>query len=152
MPSVIEWPAHVRAGIETDFPAVTSDYLPTIVDILNIELPHDRPLDGVSLLPTLRGARTERPTAIGFDFQGKVALSANRYKLIRYPRKAREGNNRQRALDNSDYMLFDLVADRGETNNLADSELEIVTEMKRQLESWQRSCSSSRRGDDYKAK
>jgi len=148
VPSVIEWPAHIESGIETDFPAVTSDYLPTIVDILNIEIPPDRPLDGISLLPALRGTRTERSTAIGFAFQGKVALSGNRYKLIRYPRTAREGNDKQRTLDNSDYMLFDLVFDQGETTNLADSETEIVAEMKQQLELWQRSCLLSRCGGD----
>ena len=150
VPSVIEWPARIESGTETNFPAVTSDYLPTIVDILDIESPLDRPLDGVSLLPTLRGAKSERPTPIGFDFQGKVALSGNRYKLIRYPRKAREGNERQRSSDSSDYMLFDLISDRAETTNVADSEPEIFSEMKHQLESWQRSCSRSRRGDDYR--
>ena len=97
----------------------------------------------------MRGATTERSTAIGFAFQGKVALSGNRYKLIRYPRTALRGNDKQRTLANSDYMLFDLVFDRSETTNLADSETEIVTEMKRQLELWQRSCLLSRRGDDY---
>ena len=152
VPSVIEWPTRIRMGIETDFPSVTSDYLPTIVDILTIELPTDRPLDGVSLLPVLQGARTERSTAIGFDFQGKVALSGNRYKLIRYPRKAREGNDKQRTVDTSEYMLFDLILDQGETTNLAGSKTEIVAEMKKQLESWQRSCLWSRRGDDYRDK
>jgi len=67
VPGILEWPAVVQAGSETDVPAVTSDYLPTILDVLGQPLPAERPYDGISLLPVIRGEVAARGTAIGFQ-------------------------------------------------------------------------------------
>lgn len=68
VPAVIEWPAVVRSPRATSVPCVTSDILPTLLDILGLDHPDPkRPLDGVSLRSLIvDGAMRERPAPIGF--------------------------------------------------------------------------------------
>ncbi len=65
VPGIVEWPATMRGPRTTSTPAVTSDIFPTILDLLDIAPPDNRPLDGVSLRPLLEGEELER-APIGF--------------------------------------------------------------------------------------
>ena len=49
VPGLLEWPAKIPAARTTDFPAVTSDYYPTILDCLGLSVSGQKPLDGISL-------------------------------------------------------------------------------------------------------
>ncbi|MBK3519227.1 sulfatase family protein [Carboxylicivirga marina] len=56
VPGLLVWPDKVKEGFAIDAPAVTSDYLPTIMDALDIKskkVPYI--LDGESLMPTIEG-------------------------------------------------------------------------------------------------
>ena len=55
VPGILEWPNRIKTGRITDYPAVTSDYLPTVLDALDIPLPTDRDYDGISLMPLIDG-------------------------------------------------------------------------------------------------
>lgn len=65
VPGVLEWPNQVREPAESDLPCVTSDILPTLCGLAGAALP-DRPLDGVNLLPLIRGQMKTRERPIGF--------------------------------------------------------------------------------------
>ena len=52
-PMAIRWPAKITAGRVSDEPIIWTDFFPTFVDLLEIELPEDKVLDGVSILPIL---------------------------------------------------------------------------------------------------
>ncbi len=141
VPGLIEWPATITPGT-TAFSAVTSDYLPTILDILGLELPDRRPLDGISLLPLFNGTLAERPDPIAFVFRGKLALSDNRYKLVHYPSGMTEGNDKSSVVtqDKDTYLLFNLLDDPGETTDIAGQHPEIVARMRATLDLWRSSC------------
>jgi arylsulfatase A-like enzyme len=68
VPCLIEWPAVIRQPRRSSVPAVTSDILPTVLDLLALEHPRpDRPLDGISLRSLIvDGTMTVRPSPIGF--------------------------------------------------------------------------------------
>lgn len=68
VPGIIEWPAIVRAPRVSSVRGVTSDILPTVLDLLGLKHPAPlRPLDGISLKPLIvAGTMTERPSPIGF--------------------------------------------------------------------------------------
>ncbi len=69
VPCVIEWPVRFRTPRAIRSNSVTSDILPTICDLLDLELP-DRPLDGESLMPLLNDGKQERVNPICFwDFR-----------------------------------------------------------------------------------
>ena len=146
VPGIIEWPAHIKTPAITQVPACTSDIYPTIVELLKIDIPNQiQPLDGVSLVPLLDGKMKVRPSPIGFwtHDQGSLdaspaAWSDNQYKL------------HKRGPDK--YELYDLTADISEKSNLAATHPDIVTRMKSELESWQKSVQRSNRGEDYPEK
>jgi arylsulfatase A-like enzyme len=66
VPTIIEWPAVVNTPRATDVAGNTFDMYPTILDILGITIDRQPPLDGVSLLPLIRGESFERSRPIGF--------------------------------------------------------------------------------------
>jgi arylsulfatase A-like enzyme len=70
------------------------------------------------------------------DINGPRTIIDNKYKLV--------------IDEEATVELFDLVEDRGETNNLATSYPEIVEQMSRQLYNWQQSVLKSLSEADYK--
>ncbi|MEO2033215.1 MAG: sulfatase-like hydrolase/transferase [Planctomycetaceae bacterium] len=146
VPGILEWPAQVTAGRQTDIPVCTSDYLPTILDVLEMKIPDERPIDGISLVPLLQGRMQKRTDPIAFEFptgersagSPPVALIENRYKLV----SDLSAGGRD--------MLFDIVADPQETIDLSKERPEQVTGMKHVLAAWRASCRSSAAGEDYR--
>jgi arylsulfatase A-like enzyme len=82
VPGILEWPDVITSGRFTDIPAVTSDYYPTILDYLELSVPDQKPLDGISLRPVIEGTATTRTKPIGFKFGGDKSWLSQRYKLI----------------------------------------------------------------------
>lgn len=68
VPALIEWPAAIKQPRQSSVMAVTSDLMPTVLDLLELEHPDPkRPLDGISLKNLLvSGTMKERPSPIGF--------------------------------------------------------------------------------------
>lgn len=135
VPGLLEWPAQVPEPRVTDVPACTSDYLPTILAALDIRLPDLRPIDGINLLPLIRGDMQERPGPIAFQFGKQDALIGNRYKLVRSKGQAE---------------LFDLQADIGEKQDLAGEHPQKVKAMSAVLDTWKNQCRESLGGKDYR--
>ena len=112
----------------------------------------------MNLLNVIDGRVKHREAPIGFEFQGKVALIGHRYKLIREKsqkkkrgkdKQVRGGSESNNPGDNAPYQLFDLLADPGETRDLAAKHPDIVDKMKATLESWRATCQASAAGKDY---
>lgn len=68
VPGIIEWPAVIRSARASSVRCVTSDILPTVLDLLGLKHPApQRPLDGISLKRLIvDGTLAERPAPIGF--------------------------------------------------------------------------------------
>jgi arylsulfatase A-like enzyme len=68
VPAIVEWPEVIRTPRQSEVPVVTSDILPTLLDVLGLPHPDPaRPLDGISVKRLLVDATmTERPSPIGF--------------------------------------------------------------------------------------
>ncbi len=129
VPGIVEWPGTIKPG-QTDFPAFTSDYLPTILDLLGLELKLDRELDGVSLMPVLDNPALEREQPMGFLFVNRIAWIGQRYKLV-------DQRGKGRWTPPSDNLeLYDLVADPSETTDLAAEKPDIYRRKRQQLEQW----------------
>lgn len=135
-PAFLIWKAQVEGNRRVAFPAVTSDYLPTILDVLNLEYPDDRPLDGESLLPLIQDPDRDRKSPIGFIYRDQHSWVNNRYKLYSPDKGAR-------------YELYDLIADPGEGLDIIDSAPEVAERMQMELTEWLRSVNNSSDGKDY---
>lgn len=127
VPAMVEWPARIPAGRVTDYPAVTSDYLPTLLDVTGLRMPDARPLDGVSLLPLITGRPMPPRAPIGFQSQKQLALIGERYKIY----SPDEGRT---------FELYDLIDDMAEAHDLAASHPELMAGMKTVLDAWRASC------------
>lgn len=149
VPGILEWPAVVKPGTVTDYPAVTSDYLPTVLDVLGVAMPDARPLDGLSLMPVLRGEHAERPAPVFFETRGGAGSTLSRQS----PRMAVMDGPWKLLTDLSESgeedLLYDLAADPGESTNRAGDEPERVQAMKAALQAWRASCQDSAAGADY---
>lgn len=125
VPAFVTWPKKIGRG-ETNFPVVTSDYLPTISELLGLQNNITKELDGTSVVTALEASTVRRTEGIGFLYQQKIAWMTHDYKLI--------------STDNGQqYELYDIPKDPYEKNNLADQEKEIVQELKMELDTWMNS-------------
>ena len=64
VPGIIEWPDMIKSNRVSDYAVVSSDFLPTVCDILGTQPPSDRPIDGASIMPLLRNERSTRNKTI----------------------------------------------------------------------------------------
>ena len=144
VPGLIEWPAKIKPRT-TAIPAVTSDYLPTILDLIGAEQTDQRPLDGISLVPLFEGKMKERAEPIGFQSAGQVALIGDRYKI-----HGSGGRKKERGQALPNLKLFDLTKDPSEQNDLAAQHPDLIKKMTATLEHWRKSCRHSDDGGDYR--
>ena len=148
VPGLLIWPDRVKEPRVVSTPCSTSDYLPTLVDLLDLPLPN-RPYDGISLLPLINGETSERAKPLHFEHpntmkqafvkenpDNQTAMIDNRYKIISV-----DGEK--------SYQLYDLEKDLEERNDLSQKHPEIVSRMKEDLEKWRQSCRESAAGKDY---
>ena len=66
VPGLFEWPALTQEAKAITTPCVTSDIFPTLLDIANVTLKKQHPLDGISLLPLIQGEVKTRTQPMGF--------------------------------------------------------------------------------------
>ena len=150
VPGLAEWPAKIKPLRTTNVPACTSDYLPTILDLIEAEPIGDRPMDGISLLSLFDGKMKQRGKPICFESGGQLALTDDRYKIVYQPsRKERPVSDRLPELNPSDFQLYDIPADHAEANDLAMEHPQAVEELVLALQEWRNSCRASWRGEDY---
>jgi arylsulfatase A-like enzyme len=142
VPSIALWPGQIESGQVSNFQSNTNDYFPTILDLLGISISKKAPLDGVSLLPVLKGEQVTRSNEMAFGYQRLYsntelyAFIDGKYKICN-PEKGDE------------MMLFDLELDPTESNNIAKEQPELFAKMKAELEKVKTSWKESREGKDY---
>lgn len=143
VPCIMKWPAVIDKGAEQQKPAMTIDILPTLADILQIDLPA-LPNDGKSVLPlVLNEPNAENPHEAYYFYYHRNELQAllsgdGRWKLYlphRYRSlEGREGrddgipikynNNVEIGLE-----LYDLKNDISETADVAATHPDILAQM-----------------------
>ncbi len=142
VPALLEWPAAVarprveRAGVSG------LDYYPTILDALDIDLPHQPELDGESLLPLIESGPGPGPGS-GAPFRrnqpfGVVNHARSIAWLDRHEKLVVTGNRGCGTC--ADVAFFDLEADPGERRNLARGEPDRFRELFAGMNDWLRSA------------
>lgn len=117
VPGIIHSPMHISSFINVTTPTVTSDFLPTIMELLNVQT--DNPtwvMDGMSLVNTIKGntiPNADRPKYIGVKWGSSEAIIDNQWKLMSKPTKGQcdfqEPYASMKKFDK--YYLFDLSND-----------------------------------------
>jgi arylsulfatase A-like enzyme len=123
IPYLMQLPGVLPAGATYDRAVSTLDIFPTVATLAGAELPPGR--DGVDLVPFLTGRKEGDPHEALFWRNGtNSAVRKGRWKLVNLG----EGEH---------VLLYDVVADIGETNDLAAAHPEVLDELSGLLERWQ---------------
>ena len=129
VPTVVKWPGKVPAGVQSNLPIVTLDWVPTILDYQGLN-PKEQGLDGQSLVEVLAGGTLESrdlfwhfPHYRGADVVPYSIIRSGEYKLIHY-------------FGEQPDELFSLANDPRETTNLAAQFPNQVIQLKSSLKAW----------------
>ncbi|MEW6745777.1 MAG: sulfatase [Planctomycetota bacterium] len=131
VPFIVSWPGVVRAGSETDQPAITCDIFPTVCEAACTELPGNRPIDGESLMPLLRGERGGAPRDLFWHFPHYRTDDSPPYSVVRSA-----GWKLIKRYAGKPFELFNLAQDPSETTDLAAQHHEKVMELDGKLKCW----------------
>ncbi|GAB5405206.1 MAG: sulfatase-like hydrolase/transferase [Aureliella sp.] len=146
VPACAEWPGVIPAGSSTSMRCSTVDFLPTVAALVGDSLAKksSRPIDGIDLMPVIRGEVTNRERSLFFGYRrlhqgidGKAIISGN-WKLL------------QEAKKGGPVRLYDLANDPLEKNDLSAKHPDQAELLRQQLVEIEASCQRSRDGADYR--
>jgi len=134
VPCVVSWPGIVTAGSRSDAVVQSSDFYPTLLDMLALQPQPGQRFDGISIAPALQGRAPDREAIFTYFPHGPsvpdwlppaVTVHRGDWKLIRIFCGGDHGAHR--------WKLFNLADDLGEKNDLAASEPQRVKELEIQV-------------------
>lgn len=130
-PMIVFWPGHQPKNHTCDAVVTSTDFFPTILDMVGIPFRPEEHLDGVSFKAALLEDTTFSRGDIFWHYphysnQGSRpsgAIRSGQYKLIEH-------------YDTNETELFDLKNDIGEQNNIAEDIPEVSERLKKKLHEW----------------
>lgn len=121
-PAIVKWPARLKGGKTIDQLTGFVDIFPTICDVVAPGAGNPSAFDGISILNVLEGKK--KPSARTF-YLGCGAMIENEWKIIR------AGQNPQMKIGKD--LLYNIVADPFEQNDLSDKYPEIKDNLMRKI-------------------
>jgi arylsulfatase A-like enzyme len=120
-PFLAEWPGTLPAGVSYESPVSSLDVAATAVALAG--LPAAPELDGVNLIPFVRGEKPGAPhEALFWRWRSQAAIRADRWKFI--------------LLGTDQKFLFDLDSAEGETKNRLADFPAVATALEQKLRGW----------------
>lgn len=131
-PLIVRWPGVARPGAVITTPVSSPDFFPTLLEASGTKPAPGQRLDGISLVPILRGQPApDRALYWHYPHYGNqggapsAAVRRGPWKLIQW-------------FEDDRVELFNLANDLAETTDLAAREPARVTALKAELAAWQR--------------
>jgi arylsulfatase A-like enzyme len=123
VPFIMTWPGILPAGVIYENPVISLDFAPTFIAAAGGQVSEDDNLDGVNLIPWLTGQRGDKPHhSFNWRFTISAAVRDGDWKLIRLPDRLP--------------VLYNLVDDISEQNDLAAEYPERTRRMLKELGEW----------------
>ncbi|GAA4455712.1 sulfatase [Novipirellula rosea] len=129
-PYIIHVPGMTPPGSSTEVPAIGMDFYPTMLDLAGLPPRPEQHVDGVSLVPVLKGDNIDdRDLFWHYPHYGNQGgepssiIRSKQWKLIHY---YEDGRNE----------LYNLQSDESEQNDVAAKHPERVAELKKRLDGW----------------
>lgn len=145
-PLCMSWPSRISPGTICDTPVTGVDYLPTFADVSGAPLPTTQKLDGVSIVPLMKGQKiSERcvywhyPLYLNGSEQVKPIFGTARMYWRTTPCSVvRQGNWKLIEYFETDAIeLYNLETDPSELRDLATGYPEKTSELLANLKRWQ---------------
>ena len=131
VPCVMWAPGRIPAGTECHELMGTIDLLPTIATLTGTPLPAAQKIDGLDASVLLAGkAKSPRKEFLYYTSRGEIqGLRQDQWKLlVKRKRKPRNAGKNWKA-QTPEILLFDLIADMGEKNNLTKENPALVKKL-----------------------
>lgn len=136
-PFLMHWPSSIGPNPQWyRSPAQLIDVMPTLLDVAGATYPDEKagqsipPLDGISLRPAFHGKPLARAEPICIEHEQNAFLRDGKWKLVG------RGVAGARSVDATKWELYDMEADRTETNNLASAMPERTAAMAAKWNVW----------------
>lgn len=126
VPFVVQWRGELPEGTVYEQPVISLDVLPTAATLAGAKLPDGLKLDGVNIVPHLKGEAKESPHERLFWRTGGGAAWAvreGRYKLLKPGKDAAP-------------QLFDLNSDIGEAKDIVSEKPDVVARLQKAHDAW----------------
>ena len=130
-PLVARWPSTIKAGTRTDQVGHIIDFLPTFLEMAGANYPENHPefgvktlpLDGLSLLPILKGKERQPHESLFWHWSSNRAVRTGNWKLAwdKHEKK---------------WELYDLSTDRVEAHDLSQAHPEKAADMETAWNEW----------------
>jgi len=115
VPYIISWPGVLEQGKVYEKPVSTLDLYPTLCTAANIRIPDSTRLDGVNLMPYIKGSVPQEPHEHLFWYANRMgAVRMGKWKFY---------------VEDDKHYLFDLEKDFGETTNVSRENPEVMLEI-----------------------
>ena len=145
VPFIASWPAEIPKGLEVDAAAMNIDFLPTFLKMAGIALPEDREIDGVDMLPLLKGEATEALHEELYFIEGQKAMGLRTRDNFKYVDRHRSENSTYFAVKQGPF-LFDLNHDFNESYNAQTHYPEKTNALRERLEAKREEMKQNPRG------
>ncbi len=128
-PLIVRWPSVVKPNSMTHQVGHLIDLMATCIDVAETEYPanyHGReilPLEGKSLVPILKGEQRQAHETLCWEWSGNRAIRQGKWKLVWDTQVKR-------------WELYDLAADRTETNDLLSAHADRAESMAEDWFAW----------------
>lgn len=132
VPMLARWTGVIKPGSRCEVPVISTDFVPTIMELAELPPISDHPVDGKSLVPLLTQTGKLDRDAIYFHYPNYAFHHKNRlgsavrqgdYKLIRW-------------YDDGSVELYNVAEDISEKKNLAKAMPDLAQRLDTQLGAW----------------
>jgi arylsulfatase A-like enzyme len=118
-PLLVRWPGRIRPGTVVREIAAAIDLLPTLTSLAGVARAGTKPLDGKDLAPLLLGSAHNWPDRTIFShWNGRISARSQQYRL------------------DAAGALFDMVADPGQTRDVASEHPQVAAALKQAVAAW----------------
>lgn len=143
VPFIARWPGVIPGGTVSDEMSMNFDIFPTVLSAAGLSPPDDRVIDGVDILPMLKG-ETRSPHETLYFYRW-VKLTAVRHRNWKYHRRHMTDNGGYATLSQGPF-LFDLGVDPNESYSQIESHPQVADDLKRMLDEWEAQMDANPRG------
>jgi arylsulfatase A-like enzyme len=156
-PMFVYWPGTVKPGSMCNVPVISTDFYPTFLEIAGIKKPEDYTLDGLSILPLLKGEESINRDKLFWHFPAYLeaykglkedsrdslfrtrpvsVIRKGDWKLLMFHEEWILDGGREKISENNSVELYNLKTDLSERDNLSDAEEEMRDELLDELLKW----------------
>lgn len=129
VPGIFSWPGHIPAGQVIHEPCAAMDVFPTLLKLAGGD-PSEYELDGTDIAEVLINGAPAPHEALYWEMEQQTAVRCGQYKLVL------NGQLIEGEAPQAPVFLSDLLADPGETTNLAAHNPELTKQLTQKAQLW----------------